>query len=72
MEIHYGVKQREPEWYELRRGVFTASNANKIITPTGALSKSSEKHINKLLAEKAGYPDKPPKPTDDMQWGIDH
>lgn len=46
--------QGEPEWFEHRRGIPTASCASKIITPrTGKLSASVDTYIAELIAEIA-------------------
>lgn len=55
MKIHT-MPQRSPEWYGIRRGIPTASVADKIITPkTGKLSGQADGLINVLLAERAGF-----------------
>lgn len=47
-------EQYSPEWWEAHRGVPTASNFSKIITPkTGKLSASSADYICELIAQKA-------------------
>lgn len=46
------MPQLSKEWFDVRRGVPTASNADKIITPkTGKPSASSEKYIDRLIAD---------------------
>jgi hypothetical protein len=45
------VAQRSPEWYAARTGVFTASEFDKIITPTGKKSTQVEGLTNRILAE---------------------
>lgn len=47
----YNIEQYSPKWYELRRGIPTASSFDKIVTPTGKLSASSREYCNKLLVE---------------------
>jgi hypothetical protein len=49
----FSMPQHSREWYEIRRGIPTASNANKIITPkTGKLSASADGYIDTLIAER--------------------
>lgn len=43
----YDFEQRSPEWYEIRKGKFTASDANTIL----AMGKGVQTLINKKLAE---------------------
>lgn len=40
MKIHYMV-QKSPDWWEMRRGKVSASEANRILTPNGAEPKFS-------------------------------
>lgn len=49
MKFHWDLEQRTPEWHALRAGRLTASDAGKLITPTGRPSASAEK----LLGGKA-------------------
>lgn len=49
--IFYDVVQGEPEWYEVRKGVATASCFSKIITPTGRPSEQADAYANLLIAE---------------------
>ncbi len=44
--------QYSPEWWEARRGIPTASEFSKIITSKGDLSKSADKYIARLVAER--------------------
>ena len=44
-------EQNSPEWFAARLGKITASNMDKIITPTGQQSKQTEKYITQLIAE---------------------
>ncbi len=71
MEIYRDIDQLSPEWFALKSGIPSSSNADKILTPTGKLSAQSEGYINRLLAERAGYGDEPMEPTDWMQRGIE-
>jgi len=70
MKIHH-CEQLSPEWFELKRGISSASSADKILTPGGKLSAQSEGYLNCLLAEKAGYGDEPMEPTEWMQRGLE-
>ena len=50
--IYIDCKQGTDEWLEARRGIPTASEFSKIITPrTGKLSASTDKYIAELIAE---------------------
>ena len=42
--------QGSAEWHQARLGIPTASNASKILTPSGKLSSSSEAYLGELLA----------------------
>ena len=44
-------EQGSEEWREARLGVVTASNASKIVTPTGRMSSSAAAYMHDLLAE---------------------
>jgi hypothetical protein len=48
---YYDVEQNTEEWYRLRLGIPTASEFDKIITPTGKMSSQANGYANKLLAE---------------------
>jgi putative phage-type endonuclease len=48
----YDFPQRSDEWYEVRRGVPTASSFDKIVTTGGLPSKSRQKFLYQLAAEK--------------------
>lgn len=67
----YGFPQYSDEWNEIRAGIPTASCADKILTPTGKLSAQSDKYLNELLAERAGYGDAPTEPTEWMLRGLE-
>jgi hypothetical protein len=48
-------KQRGLEWFEARRGIPTASQFSRIITPkTGKLSASADEYIGQLICEVIG------------------
>jgi len=51
MQIIKDIEQGSPEWHKLRMGVATASNFSKIVTSTGAISKSIDDYALKLAAE---------------------
>lgn len=66
MKIH-NVEQGTPEWLKLRLGIPTASEFDKIVTPTrGDLSKTSAKYRNYLLAER--LMGEPLDSLDNLQW----
>lgn len=57
MKIHT-VDPRSPEWHALRLGIVTASDANRLITPTGKASSQCEGYCHALLGEwLSGAPD---------------
>lgn len=43
--------QYSPEWWQIRRGVVTASAADRIITPTGKPSAQADGYIAELIAD---------------------
>lgn len=51
MIVKEHVVQGSEEWFALRKGRPTASQFSKILTPTGALSKTSVKYMDELIAE---------------------
>jgi len=44
-------RQGTPEWFEARAGKITASNFDKILTPTGKLSSQAEKYLYQVAGE---------------------
>ena len=50
MKIH-NFEQYSEEWWEARRGLPTASEFSKIVTPTGKLSTQAQAYIFELIAE---------------------
>lgn len=71
MKVYKDIIQLSPEWFALKSGIPSASSADKILTPGGALSAQSEAYLNRLLAERAGFGDPPMEPTEWMQRGIE-
>ena len=56
--IEIDVEQRSPEWSEMRRGLPTASEFFKIITPrTGQLSAQHDIYVAELIAEMVVEPE---------------
>jgi hypothetical protein len=55
--IIHEFEQYSEEWWEARRGRFTASIASKVITPTGKPSTQYKSEIGRILAEQLGYQD---------------
>ena len=47
------VEQGSTAWIQARLGIPTASQASRIVTPTGRLSKSRDGYLAQLLAEWA-------------------
>ena len=68
--IIHDMPQYSEEWWAIRRGLPTASGANKLLTPTGKLSAQSDGYLNELLAERAGFGDPPIDPTEWMLRGL--
>lgn len=57
MKIHY-CDQYSEEWALLRNGIPTASNFDRIVTPTGKLSAQRQKYLWQLAGERlAGKPE---------------
>lgn len=55
---HPEVVQGSDEWYEMRRGILTASEMHKIITPTLKVASNDKerRHLYELLAQRiSGY-----------------
>ncbi len=54
----FSCLQSSPEWMALRLGIPTSSRMSEVVTPTGKASKSSEKLLMELLAERiTGMPE---------------
>lgn len=47
----YDVEQNTPEWFDVRKGIPTASEFHRILTPTGKKSAQATGYMEKLLAE---------------------
>ena len=65
-----GIDQGSPEWFDLRKGIPTASNFGKILSPTGKPSTQDKAYMHKLVAESVigiqeGYT------NDAMEKGIE-
>lgn len=69
--IIHRMDQYTPEWWDVRKGVPTASCADKILTPTGKLSAQSKGYMYQLLAELMGFGDEPMEPTEWMLRGTE-
>ena len=55
--ITFDVEQGTAQWLALRMGIPTASRFDEIITPAKMqLSKSCDKYMHELIAERLGYP----------------
>ncbi len=68
----FDVEQSSSEWFELRRGVATASRFSKIITPGGKPSGQRKKLICEIISEQMSMI--PPERVETfsnraMQWG---
>lgn len=60
-------EQRSPEWFAMRRGVITGSQADRLLTASKRITYARE-----LAAETIATETKEQFPTAAMQWGIDH
>jgi hypothetical protein len=60
--IIHELEQGSPEWFAIRLGKPTASNFDKILTPTGKESTQAEAYENKIVAEILTG-----KPVDDFE-----
>lgn len=65
--IIHDCEQRSAEWYKLRCGKITASNAHRLLTPAKAKT-----YMLELIAEQVTGENTGSGVTDAMQWGIDH
>lgn len=69
--IRVDCTQQTPEWYDVRRGVLTASHFNKILTPkTQKVSAQADAVARRIVAEwLSGVAEQPPA-TQAMERGI--
>lgn len=70
--LHPNVEQGTPEWFAMRRGILTASEMNRIITPAKLLYSDSEKertHLYELAAQTVTEYTEPSYVSDDMLRG---
>jgi hypothetical protein len=65
--IHRDIEQYSDEWWELRAGRFTASQASKLLTPTGKLSTQYKGELGRLIAEAIGLQE-PDRETFSTEW----
>jgi hypothetical protein len=49
--IHYDIEHNTPQWHNLKIGIASSSNLDKIITPTGKFSTQSEDYADLLISE---------------------
>jgi hypothetical protein len=69
--FHY-IEQRTTEWDELRAGKLTASQAKKLVTPTGKPSLQYRAEIARIIAEHMGLQEPEPiPPTFWMERGVE-
>lgn len=54
MRVYDHLEQGSPEWHKVRKGILTASMADKILTPTGRKSSSANEIVAKMAAERMG------------------
>lgn len=64
--IIHNCEQRSPEWYALRCGKITASNAHRLLTPAKAKT-----YMLELIAEQVTGVSTFGGVSEAMQWGID-
>lgn len=63
--IEEHTEQRSPEWLAMRRGVITASQAHRLLTPAKRKTYALELLSERLTEPEPGYT------SPAMQWGID-
>lgn len=69
--IVHDCQQGTQEWFDVRRGVFSASIASKLLTPTGKLSVSRFDEEARLVAERLGLQNpEAPFSTEWMDRGV--
>jgi putative phage-type endonuclease len=64
------IEQRTQHWHKLRKGIPTASAADKIITGTGCRSTQARRYMGGLLNERQGFESGNFVQTDAMTRGI--
>lgn len=71
IKIHEDIVQGSEEWYELRRGILTASEMKLIITPTlkTASNEKERNHLFELAAQRISGFVEPSYVSDDMIRG---
>lgn len=71
VKIHADVEQGSDEWFELRRGILTASEMKLILTPTLKLASNEKErmHLYELLAQRISKHVEPHYVGDDMLRG---
>lgn len=71
MNVHKDVVQGSDEWFAIRCGVLTASEMNKIITPTLKVADNDDtrSHVFELLAQRINKYVEPSYVSDDMMRG---
>lgn len=65
--IIHNVEQKSAEWFAVRAGKLTASQASKLITPTGKLSSQYKSEIGRIIAESRGWQE-PEEDTVETYW----
>lgn len=71
---HYNTIQGTDEWYDLRRGILTASEAKFILTPgtlTYARNDKQRAHVYEIAAQRISNYTEPHYISDDMMRGKD-
>lgn len=73
IKYHDNVVQGSDEWYEMRRGVLTASEMKLIITPTFKMASNDKErsHLYELMAQRITKYVEPTYISDDMLRGIE-
>ena len=67
--ISHNMEQHSEEWWAVRRGIPTASSADKIITSTGKFSTQSKGYAFQLIANEVTQEDEQIEQTDWMERG---
>ncbi|MCE5310470.1 MAG: YqaJ viral recombinase family protein [Acidobacteriales bacterium] len=70
MQIHSHIKQGTLDWFEIKRGLITASEVGPFVTNSGKVAEKARlKLICKKLGERAGHIEQVP-PNDAMKRGT--